>query len=43
MTINPSLYYREFRPRSISDISRPFNKPKSVRIAGKVINHLGDD
>ncbi|OWY40966.1 site-specific DNA-methyltransferase [Xenophilus sp. AP218F] len=26
-----------------SDISRPFNKPKSGRIAVKVINHLGDE
>jgi len=26
-----------------SDISRPFEKPKSGRIAVKVINHLGDE
>ena len=26
-----------------SDLSRPFNKPKSGRIAVKVINHLGDE
>jgi adenine-specific DNA-methyltransferase len=26
-----------------SDISRPFDKPKSGRIAVKVINHLGDE
>lgn len=26
-----------------SDISRPFDKPKSARIAVKVINHLGDE
>lgn len=26
-----------------SDISRPFNKPQSGRIAVKVINHLGDE
>ena len=26
-----------------SDISRPFPKPKSGRIAVKVINHLGDE
>jgi adenine-specific DNA-methyltransferase len=26
-----------------SDISRPFSKPKSGRIAVKVINHLGDE
>jgi adenine-specific DNA-methyltransferase len=26
-----------------SDMSRPFEKPKSGRIAVKVINHLGDD
>jgi adenine-specific DNA-methyltransferase len=26
-----------------SDISRPFNKPKTGRIAVKVINHLGDE
>lgn len=26
-----------------SDISRPFNRPKSGRIAVKVINHLGDE
>jgi adenine-specific DNA-methyltransferase len=26
-----------------SDISRPFGKPKSGRIAVKVINHLGDE
>jgi adenine-specific DNA-methyltransferase len=26
-----------------SDISRPFNKPDSGRIAVKVINHLGDE
>jgi adenine-specific DNA-methyltransferase len=26
-----------------SDVSRPFNKPKSGRIAVKVINHLGDE
>ena len=26
-----------------SDISRPFDKPKSGRIAIKVINHLGDE
>lgn len=26
-----------------SDISRPFDKPKSSRIAVKVINHLGDE
>ena len=26
-----------------SDTSRPFNKPKSGRIAVKVINHLGDE
>jgi len=38
MTINPSLYYAKFRARSIGDISRPFNKPKSGRIAVKVIN-----
>ena len=26
-----------------SDVSRPFDKPKSARIAVKVINHLGDE
>jgi len=26
-----------------SDVSRPFPKPKSGRIAVKVINHLGDE
>ena len=26
-----------------SDISQPFDKPKSARIAVKVINHLGDE
>lgn len=26
-----------------SDVSRPFAKPKSGRIAVKVINHLGDE
>jgi adenine-specific DNA-methyltransferase len=26
-----------------SDTSRPFSKPKSGRIAIKVINHLGDE
>jgi adenine-specific DNA-methyltransferase len=26
-----------------SDISRPFDKPKTGRIAVKVINHLGDE
>jgi hypothetical protein len=26
-----------------SDLSRPFDKPKSGRIAVKVINHLGDE
>ena len=26
-----------------SDTSRPFGKPKSERIAVKVINHLGDE
>jgi hypothetical protein len=26
-----------------SDISRPFDKPKSGSIAVKVINHLGDE
>jgi adenine-specific DNA-methyltransferase len=26
-----------------SDISRPFKKPQSGRIAVKVINHLGDE
>ncbi len=26
-----------------SDVSRPFDKPKSGRIAVKVINHLGDE
>ena len=26
-----------------SDTSRPFNKPKSGKIAVKVINHLGDE
>lgn len=26
-----------------SDVSRPFNRPKSGRIAVKVINHLGDE
>jgi hypothetical protein len=26
-----------------SDTSRPFDKPKSRRIAIKVINHLGDE
>ena len=26
-----------------SDTSRPFEKPKSGRIAVKVINHLGDE
>jgi adenine-specific DNA-methyltransferase len=26
-----------------SDLSRPFNKPTSGRIAVKVINHLGDE
>ena len=26
-----------------SDTSRPFDKPKSGRIAVKVINHLGDE
>ena len=30
--------------RSIhSDVSRPFDKPQSGRIAVKVINHLGDE
>lgn len=27
----------------LSDASRPFDKPKSGRIAVKVINHLGDE
>jgi len=27
----------------VSDTSRPFPKPKSGRIAVKVINHLGDE
>jgi adenine-specific DNA-methyltransferase len=26
-----------------SDVSRPFERPKSGRIAVKVINHLGDE
>ncbi len=26
-----------------SDVSRPFDKPESGRIAVKVINHLGDE
>ena len=26
-----------------SDVSRPFDKPKSGRIAVKVINHYGDE
>lgn len=26
-----------------SDVSRPFEKPKTGRIAVKVINHLGDE
>ena len=26
-----------------SDISRPFDRPESGRIAFKVINHLGDE
>ena len=26
-----------------SDVSRPFEKPESGRIAVKVINHLGDE
>ena len=26
-----------------SDVSRPFEKPRSGRIAVKVINHLGDE
>ena len=26
-----------------SDTSRPFDKPKSGRVAVKVINHLGDE
>ncbi len=26
-----------------SDTSRPFEKPKSGRVAVKVINHLGDE
>ena len=26
-----------------SDTSRPFENPKSARIAAKVINHLGDE
>lgn len=26
-----------------SDTSRPFDKPKSARVAVKVINHLGDE
>ena len=26
-----------------SDVSRPFGKPKTGRIAVKVINHLGDE
>jgi len=26
-----------------SDVSRPFDKPRSGRIAVKVINHLGDE
>jgi adenine-specific DNA-methyltransferase len=26
-----------------SDVSRPFPKPKTGRIAVKVINHLGDE
>jgi adenine-specific DNA-methyltransferase len=26
-----------------SDVSRPFDRPKSGRIAVKVINHLGDE
>jgi len=30
-------------PSLHSDTSRPFPKPKSSRIAVKVINHLGDD
>ena len=34
---------REAWESLISDISRPFDKPKSGRIAVKVINHLGDE
>jgi adenine-specific DNA-methyltransferase len=26
-----------------SDVSRPFDKPQTGRIAVKVINHLGDE
>ena len=26
-----------------SDISRPFDRPESCRIAVKVINHIGDE
>ncbi len=30
-------------PGRHSDTSRPFDKPKSGRVAVKVINHLGDE
>jgi len=34
---------KEARNTLHSDISRPFDKPESGRIAVKVINHLGDE
>ena len=35
--------YPEFKNTILSETSRPFDKPKSGRIAVKVINHLGDE
>ena len=39
----PALSRMVFMTTSHSDTSRPFEKPKSERIAVKVINHLGDE
>ena len=36
-------FVREAEAREIDQRSRPFEKPKSGRIAVKVINHLGDE
>jgi len=36
-------YEGDRRPPALGVASRPFDKPKSGRIAVKVINHLGDE
>lgn len=40
--LDPQLLWRG-KDEQKSDTSRPFAKPRSGRIAVKVINHLGDE